>query len=258
MAFGMVFAVLLANALISYLNIRRLRETDASVSHTYDVITAPGDLQSTVLDAETGQRGFLLTEDARFRRPYDDAVARVDQRLQTLKELLSDNPEQSANLTELRNLAQNRLAILLEVLNIQKTQGAGAARSSILSGKGRLAMEQVRLKLNEMEQVERQLLVVRNRESETAYWTAVGAGTISTLFGLLLAIAGYILVLRDIQIRNRAAANLQAANDRLEERVKERTQTVSNMVDTLRGEIEVRTAGRGGPAFFGGIAAQQS
>ena len=156
-AFGMVFAVLLVNALISYLNIRRLRETDNSLRRTYDVITALGELQSTVLDAETGQRGFLLTEDTRFLKPYDDAVARVDQRLQTLKELLSDNPEQTANLTELRILAQKRLAVLFEVLNVQKTEGVGAARSSIRSGKGRLAMELVRLKLGEMEQGERRL-----------------------------------------------------------------------------------------------------
>ncbi|MFN0017644.1 MAG: sensor histidine kinase [Pirellulaceae bacterium] len=241
-AFGMVFAVLLANALISYLNIRRLRETDGSVRHTYDVITALGEVQSTVLEAETGQRGYLLTEDARFLKPYEDALAQVDQRLQTLRELVSDNPAQVANRDELQDLVQNRLNILAFVLNLQKTKGAKAASSDLVAGKGRLAMERVRAKLNYMERAERQLLSVRNRESETAYWTAVVAGAISTLLGLLLAIAGYILVLRDIQIRNRATADLQAANERLEDRVRERTQTVSKMVETLRAEIEVRSA----------------
>src|SRR6188768_4041451 len=200
LAFGMFFAVLLVNALISYLNIRRLRETDVSVRHTYDVITALGAIQATVLDAETGQRGYLLTEDARFLKPYEDAVAQVDQRLQMLKELVSDNPDQSTNRNELQELVQNRLDILADVLNVQMTVGENAARSDLLAGKGRLAMEKVRAKLNDMEQVERQLLSVRNGESETAYWTAVVAGTISTLLGLLLAIAGYILVLQDIQI----------------------------------------------------------
>lgn len=250
LAFGMVFAVLLVNALISFLNIRRLRETDGSVRHSYEVITALGEVQSTVLDAETGQRGYLLTEDARFLQPYEDAVAQVDQRLQMLKELVADNPGETANWAELRDLVQTRLNILAEILNVQKTKGAQAARSSLLAGTGRLAMERVRTKLNDMEQLERQLLSVRNGESETAYWTAVVAGTISTLLGLLLAIAGYILILRDIQIRNRAAADLQAANDRLEERVHERTQTISKMVETLRGEIEVRSAAEDAARHF--------
>ena len=241
-AFGMVFAVLLVNALISYLNIRRLRETDGSVRHTYEVILALGELQSTVLNAETGQRGYLLTGDARFLEPYKEAVAQVDRRLRLLNDLVSDNSVQLKNWTELQPLVQHRLDTLAHVLEIQNTKGAKTARSELLAGKGRLAMERVLEKLNQMEDEERRLLNVRNGESKTAFWTAVVAGTISTLLGLLLAITGYVLLLRDTQIRNKAAADLQAANDRLEDRVKERTQTITKMVETLRGEIEVRSA----------------
>ena len=103
-------------------------------------------------------------------------------------------------------------------------------------------MDRVRAKVNEMEQIERRLLVERNDESETAYWTAVVAGAIASLLGLLLAVAGYILLRRDIHLRNVAAANLQAANDRLEERVHERTATINNMISALREEIQVRSA----------------
>src|SRR6185503_15789340 len=94
MAFGMVFAVLLVNALISYLNIRRLHQTDGSVRHTHDVISALSEVLATMLDAETGQRGFLITEDAQFLEPYTVAKPRVDQRLQDLEGLLVDNDTQ--------------------------------------------------------------------------------------------------------------------------------------------------------------------
>ena len=242
LAFGMVFAALLVNALISYLNIRRLHQTDGSVRHMYDVISALGEVLATVLDAETGQRGFLITEEKGFLEPYTVANARVDQRLEDLERLLSDNDRQLANLAELKELIHKRLKILADVLDLKRSQGSAAARSHLASGRGKVAMERVRAKVNEMEQIERGLLVERNGESETAYWTAVVAGAIASLLGLLLAIAGYILLRRDIHLRNVAAANLQAANDRLEERVHERTATINNMISALRDEIQVRSA----------------
>src|SRR5207244_11069125 len=107
---GMVFAVLLVNALISYLNIRRLRETDRSVRHTYDVISALGELMATVLDAETGQRSVLIAEKKQFLEPYTLADTPVDRRLQELTEMVSDNDQQSANLAELKDLVEERLA----------------------------------------------------------------------------------------------------------------------------------------------------
>jgi len=242
MAFGMVFAVLLANGLISYLNIRRLRETDGSVRHTYDVISALGQVFAAVLDAETDQRGFLIAGEMGFLEPYKRANARIRLRLEDLEGLLSDNDIQIANLTDLKELVHERLKILDEVLDLHRSQASAAARLHLASGRGKLAMDRVRAKVNEMEQIERRLLVERNGESETAYWTAVIAGAIASLLGLLLAVAGYILLRRDIHLRNVAAANLQAANDRLEERVHERTATINNMIGALREEIQVRSA----------------
>ena len=128
MAFGMFFALLLVNALISYLNIRGLHQTDGSVRHTYDVISALSEVLATVLDAETGQRGFLITEDMRFLEPYTVANARVDQRLEDLEGLLSDNDKQLANLAELKELVHKRLKILEDVLDLQRSQGSAAAR----------------------------------------------------------------------------------------------------------------------------------
>src|SRR4029078_10988509 len=226
----------------SYLNIRRLRETDRSVRHTYDVISALREVLSTVVDAETGQRGYLMTKENSFLKPYTAANERIDGRLQELQELLSDNDKQSRNLDELRTLVRKRFETLNEVLQLQGTQGPASARSHLLAGSGKLAMERVRAKIKEMEEIERSLLVVRNDESETAYWTGVIAGAIGSLLGLLLAFAGYILLRRDIHLRNIAAANLQAANDRLEERVHERTATITNMISALREEIQVRSA----------------
>jgi signal transduction histidine kinase len=241
MVFGMVFAVLLVNALISYLNIRRLRETDGSVRHTYDVISALGEVLATVLDAETGQRGFLITGETSFLEPYKAANARVGLRLEDLEGLVSDNDEQLANLAELKTLVHERLKMLDDVLDLQRSQGSATARSHLTSGRGKVAMERLRAKINEMEQIERKLLAERNGESETAYWTAVIAGAIASLLGLLLAVTGYILLRRDIHLRNISAANLQAANDRLEERVHERTATINNMISALRDEIQVRS-----------------
>src|SRR5579884_685851 len=67
---GLLAALLLGNAWISYRNTRQLDEDAAWVAHTHEVLDSLRGLLSTVKDAETGQRGFLLTGDRRYLAPY--------------------------------------------------------------------------------------------------------------------------------------------------------------------------------------------
>ncbi len=237
-AFGMVFAILLANALISYLNIRRLRTTDDLVRHTNEVLTELNAVFVTVLNAETGQRGYLITNEELFLEPYTSGVAQVEERLHSLAELVADNAVQSDNVRELSNLLHRRFELLRNALAARRGSDTFEPKAHLLNGKN--GMDRVRSKIAEMEVLERTLLVKRQNESTRVYFTAVIAGTISTMLGLLLAIAGYILVLRDIEQRNQVAAEMQAAHDRLEDRVRERTETITSVIADLHDEVEVR------------------
>src|SRR4029077_17419384 len=75
---GLVVALLVVNAGLAYRNTRQLLEDAGSVAHTHEVLDLTSDVLRTLVDAETGQRGFLITGKKDFLEPYQQALARLD------------------------------------------------------------------------------------------------------------------------------------------------------------------------------------
>ena len=101
---GVLAALLffLASGATSYLTLSSVRTETDQVTSTHEVITGLGDLLSAMQDAETGQRGFLLTGNPSYLEPYRDAQARSDAILQNLDRLTRDDPAQQSSLQALR------------------------------------------------------------------------------------------------------------------------------------------------------------
>ncbi len=74
LALAAVLAFFLISGVIAYLNIERLRENNQKILHSHEVLIALDELFSTTQDAETGQRGYLLTGNDKYLEPYDSAV----------------------------------------------------------------------------------------------------------------------------------------------------------------------------------------
>src|SRR5882724_6364388 len=87
-----VLLVLLAVAAISYENTRKLLEAASLRGHTHEVLTKLTELLSTLQDAETGQRGFLITGEERYLEPYQAALQNIDPVIRQIRELTADNP----------------------------------------------------------------------------------------------------------------------------------------------------------------------
>jgi len=134
------------------------------VEHTLHVQKALETLQVTLVEAETGQRGFLLTGDTGFLQPYIDAIARQAYYIGTLERLVADDPEQNRALQALKPLVQERLRALSETMTIGRNAGFDAARESLNQGRGLMA--QVRLALQGMREYEDRRLVARQTEVE--------------------------------------------------------------------------------------------
>src|SRR5215467_8516476 len=110
--FGLSAFTLVAIAFIAYVNTGRLIDNDAWVKHTYQVRTELADLLSQMKDAETGQRGYLLTGDDNYLAPYKAAIVVVKGTLDELRRLTSDNPNQQRRLAALAPLIDSKLAEL--------------------------------------------------------------------------------------------------------------------------------------------------
>ncbi|PPS44184.1 response regulator [Chroococcidiopsis sp. TS-821] len=189
-SFALALIMLSTIGIVSYRNTVQLIDTARRENHSYRVITELEDLSSRIKDAETGQRGYILTGDTRYLEPYNAAMAVIDQNLNALRQLTSDNPSQQSRIAVLEPLVNRRIALIQQTLTLQKTQGFEAARQVILTGEGKDLMDRIRAILADMEVEERELLQQRSQLA-----TAATQQTIYTiLFGVPLAFGTLILI----------------------------------------------------------------
>ena len=120
--------------------------------------TALESIISFAKDAETGQRGYIITGEPRYFEVYNAAVSAINEPVRTLEQLTRDNPAQQARIPVLKNRIANRLKILEEALGLRKEKGLEAARETILTDRGKIEMDELRKQVDEMASVERQLL----------------------------------------------------------------------------------------------------
>ena len=111
-AFGIAAALLFfaLSGTLAYSNIQGLRADTARVVHTHEVITELSTMLAAIQDAETGQRGYLLTGVARYLQPYEDARGRAAISLGRIEALVADNPAQQARLRQLKPRVDAKLA----------------------------------------------------------------------------------------------------------------------------------------------------
>src|SRR5580700_4540700 len=99
--FALLVAALLAGGTLGIINAWRLATNIRWVAHTQEVMATSQGLLTLIIDVETGQRGYLLTEDKKYLEPYESGLMRVHEQFARLKQLTSDNPGQQARLESL-------------------------------------------------------------------------------------------------------------------------------------------------------------
>ncbi len=221
---GAVIVLLLANGVLSYRATRALIDANAGVAHSHEVLAEIEATLSTVKDAETGQRGYLITGEEIYLEPYRAALAGIDRHIGRLKQLMVGNPVQQRWIARLDSLITDRLAILNTGLSLRREQGFEAARQWTLAGRGRETMADIRTHIDKMKNEGRGLLLRRIEESRQSGRKALVALAIETVLALFLVVLVSYLTRRDLRERERAARALRAAHDGLERSVQERTQ----------------------------------
>lgn len=222
-AFLVALIFLIANAVVSFRATNTLIENNKRVAETLEVTKDVESTFSIVKDAETGQRGYLLTGNREFLQPYESAMQRIDARIQDLYRLTENDPELRAKIEPLTQAIMIRLRTLAENISIFESEGSVALKSKRLLERGKGEMDAIRTEIAAIMKIEDDRLAERLAESERSRRSAIFTFLIAN--ALVIALLGlvYILVIRDLEERRRAQARLKEANDLLELRVKERT-----------------------------------
>ncbi|AFZ08566.1 multi-sensor signal transduction histidine kinase [Oscillatoria nigro-viridis PCC 7112] len=213
---GMVLALLILNAATSYRNTLKLVENQRWVSHTHQVLTELEATLSTLKDAETGQRGYLLTGEERYLEPYHSAIARINQQVVGLQQLTADNNRQQQRIRNLKIAIDSKLAELEKTINLRREQNLEAALRRVKSARGNQIMGDIRQQIAAMTAEETQLLQQRARESQASANLTILTFTVAALVNFLLMVVVYYLVKRDRTLRDNAEIKQNQLLEQLE------------------------------------------
>jgi PAS domain S-box-containing protein len=192
-------AIIAAGTLFAWRARAATERAEASIHHSREVMVH---LERTLLlieDAETGQRGYLLTNDQRYLAPYTMAVGRVSEELGALGQLIKDSPQQVQTLTALRGLSSEKLSELGQTIALWNAGQREAALALVRSDRGLTLMMDVRTQVAKMRAEEEQLLIERTQRATTSrLWGAAGVLSLGILALILL------VLLRNLSERDRA------------------------------------------------------
>jgi methyl-accepting chemotaxis protein len=190
---------------ITYVNTAKLVATSEMVTDTHAVIAGLSGLLSKLQDAETGQRGYLLTGIDRYLEPYNTAIQTVETDIKELRELTSDKRNQQLRIDTLDLLVKDKLAELQQTIELRKGDGSvddqaafQAALEVVKTDRGKELMDEIRNVIAEMEKEESNLLQQRDEEADKAAQTTILAVVIGTLVVLVLVITISIFIIRGL------------------------------------------------------------
>jgi CHASE3 domain sensor protein len=240
--FALSFALLLAIGAVSHRSLSSLTETSQWVTHTHEVLNDLATILSLLKDAETGQRGYVVTGNDAFLEPYHAAIAGIPKTLRELREKTRDNTAQQQRLDKSEPLIAAKLAQVKRVIETRKADGFEPARTVVQSAVGKNLMDDVRGALGEMEKEERRLLELRARDAEGAANTGRSTILYGTLLSLLLLSALGLSLNRSLETQIGTAtdnmlsssAELQAAANQQVVGTKQQSTAMSEITTTIR------------------------
>ena len=187
----------------SYLNLAALTDTIAARAELRQSLNAVQENFSTILDAETGQRGYLLTENDSYLDPYRAATRAIDEKMERIESLSTIMPDQGPNIEALRDLMAIKLTDLSETVDLMKTQGSEAALKVVRTGHGRATMKTIRGLVAEIQESIDERLARNDRQMavlslRTTVWGILANVSAAVLFSLV-----FFVLRRELRRRKR-------------------------------------------------------
>jgi PAS domain S-box-containing protein len=149
----LALAFVLSIAVASYTTWMGFRRTSKQLEITRRIVSATSTLLSNVKDAETGQRGFLLTSRDSYLEPYRQAILKIPQNLADLTNATATRPDQAQQAKAIQPLVEKKLAELQQTIELRRSQGSEAALNVVMGDEGKAVMDQIRKICSDIESV---------------------------------------------------------------------------------------------------------
>ncbi|GAB2862571.1 sensor histidine kinase [Hymenobacter ruber] len=215
--FALAVGVLLLTAAASFWSIRGLSVQTMNVEHTYQVMQEAETITSVLKDAQAGTRGYLLTGDTVYLRPYSMATGQLPAALERVQALTVDNPAQRARLDSLRDLVEQEFRILRPLTEIKKSMSQSAMQT--LLDTDRQTLRQVRMLYARIKSSEMALLAQRSALQDVFEKATPIVVLISAVLAVLIVVWLVIKIVKELDDNRRLQSELADVNAQVARRI---------------------------------------
>lgn len=193
---------------------------------------------SIIKDAETGQRGYLITQDSTYLQPYFRALSSIDSVNNRIWKAGIHDQERAAKIKTIDRLVRRRLEVLAYNIRNRNNKGLNSVIMAMKEGTGKALMDSIRYQVALVEKVERQLLAQHQEMVLKSSQQAILIRMIGSVVSIGLLIWVFRLLQHQIRRRKEAMADLEIANTSLERRVQMRTEELATSNEELAATNE--------------------
>jgi signal transduction histidine kinase len=235
--FALAIGVLLLTAAASFWSIRGLSVQTRNVEHTYQVLQEVESVTAVLKDAQAGTRGYLLTGDTIYLRPYSMATDQLPASLERLAALTVDNPEQRARLDSLQGLVEQEFRILRPLTEIQKSMSQSAMQT--LLDTDRQTLRQVRILYTRIKQSELALLARRSALQSIFEKATPIVVLASAVLAIVIVVWLVLKIMQELADNRRLQSELAEVNAEVSRRIAQ-IRTLAEQI--VQGDYTVRIA----------------
>lgn len=160
--FSVVLLTAIAAIYVSYRNSSRIIESEDWIIHTHEVLTQLGNIESRLLDLETGQRGYLITGKESYLEPFNSSLEIIYLEISSLREKTTHNPRQTERIDQLKGVIDEKIEELQLTIHLRRSIGYEAAKEIVNNDSGQYFMEELRALLNEIRTQCTRMLEIRS------------------------------------------------------------------------------------------------
>ena len=219
------------------------------VATTRQIVQGAEDLLGALRDAETGQRGFLLTGDEVYLDPYRSALAEIPVGLDKLATAVGTRADQVQRLERLRPLLNNKLDELAETIRLKRGRGIDAALAVVLTNRGNSAMVQARQVCSEIQSAAYARLLTQTEETRASVNQMGLFSTLGSLTLFIWLVISWSVIQRGARQREALILGLEKSDAEVREGRDWLQTTISSIGDAViatdaSGKINVHERGR--------------
>lgn len=198
---GLASAMLLAMGAITYRSTLESIQTEQMVRHTFVVLNDIEELFAHLQEAETTERGYVITGEQQYLEDYAQATRNIDSLLDELQTLTVDNISQQERLNKLEPLIERKIAFMESVIELRRNQGFEAASSAITTNENETLTNNIQVLVEAMRTEENLLLKARSTASQRSARNTLISLAIAVVITVIILIVVYYLIAREIRER---------------------------------------------------------